>query len=219
MGVPPIIKTPLAADCDALIDKVAARIESWLSKNLTFASRLQLISSVLYILQVYWTSIFILPKKVIRMLEQKLNRLRWSGNANNQAQAKVAWNYVCVPKQEGGLGIKKLEDWNKASILRHICNLFARAGSLWVAWVKEYLLEGKSFWEVKTPHQCSWCWRKMLQLRGIARGFIQYKVGDGNDIFMWLDSWQPDGVLLDKHGFRVVYDTGRRIQTLISLER
>lgn len=28
----------------------------------------------------------------------------------------------CVPKQEGGLGIKKLNDWNRAAMLRHIWN-------------------------------------------------------------------------------------------------
>lgn len=43
--------------------------------------------------------------------------------------------------QIGGLGIKRLKKSNKASMLRHIWSLFARAGSLWVAWVHEYLKE------------------------------------------------------------------------------
>lgn len=34
-----------------------------------------------------------------------------------------------------GSRLKRLEDWNKASMLRHVWNLFAKAGSLWVAWV------------------------------------------------------------------------------------
>lgn len=67
----------------------------------------------------------------------------WGGNDTDHARAKVAWNSICVPKK-GGLGLKKLEDWNKAAILRHIWNIFAQFGSLWVAWIKEHLLKGKS---------------------------------------------------------------------------
>jgi hypothetical protein len=40
-----------------------------------------------------------------------------------------------MPKKEGGLGIKNIEVWKQASILNHIWNLFAKAGSLWVACV------------------------------------------------------------------------------------
>jgi hypothetical protein len=42
-----------------------------------------------------------------------------------------------------------MEDWNKAAILKHIWNIFSQAGSLWVAWVKEYILKGRSFWTIK----------------------------------------------------------------------
>ena len=63
-----------------------------------------------------------------------------------------------------GFRLKEMEDWNKASMLRHIWNLFARAGSLWVAWVKIYLLKGKSFWKVKILQVCSSSWRKLLKL-------------------------------------------------------
>jgi hypothetical protein len=45
----------------------------------------------------------------------------------------VAWKSVCVPKCEGGWGLKRIEDWNKAAIMKHMWNLFAQAGSIWVA--------------------------------------------------------------------------------------
>jgi len=32
----------------------------------------------------------------------------------------VAWDKVCTPKREGGLGIRKLELWNWASMMVHI---------------------------------------------------------------------------------------------------
>jgi hypothetical protein len=72
-----------------------------------------------------------------------------------------------------------------------IWNLFAQAGSLWVAWVEVNWLRGKSFWQISNPKVCSWSWKKLLKLRDIAKKFIRFKIGDGNRTFLWLDNWHP----------------------------
>jgi hypothetical protein len=72
LGVPLISSRLCAADCDILLEKITRRINSWLSHHISFAGRLQLISSILYSLQVYWSSLFILPKKNIRASDQKI---------------------------------------------------------------------------------------------------------------------------------------------------
>jgi hypothetical protein len=129
LGVP-LVSTKLSvADCKTLLDRITNRIGSWTSKNLSFTGRLQLLSSVLYSLQVFWSGIFIFPKKIIRDIDQKFNWFLWNGKDSDCAKAKVAWSDVCFPKKEGGLGLKNLEVWNKSSILRHIWNLFACVGS------------------------------------------------------------------------------------------
>jgi hypothetical protein len=71
LGVPLISSRLIVADCQALIMKITSRIDSWISKSLTFAGRLQLISSILYSIHVYWSSVFILPKKIIKAIEKK----------------------------------------------------------------------------------------------------------------------------------------------------
>jgi hypothetical protein len=64
LGVP-LVSTKLSvADCKTLLDRITNRIGSWTSKNLSFAGRLQLLSSVLYSLQVFWSGIFIFPKNI-----------------------------------------------------------------------------------------------------------------------------------------------------------
>jgi len=35
----------------------------------------------------------------------------------------VAWDQVCLPKKEGGLRIKRITEWNKIALLKHIWNL------------------------------------------------------------------------------------------------
>jgi hypothetical protein len=71
------------ANCESLLAKISARIDlakisamidSWLVKKFSFVGRLQLLSSVLRSLQIFWAKVFILPMKVIRLLEQKFNK-------------------------------------------------------------------------------------------------------------------------------------------------
>jgi hypothetical protein len=62
---------------------------------------------------VYWTDIFILPKKILKAIEQKFNRFLWNEKDEGAAKAKVSWSDVCFPKKEGGVpfrwpGLKKI---------------------------------------------------------------------------------------------------------------
>lgn len=101
-------------------------------RHLSFSGRLQLIQSVLNSIQLFWSSIFILPKKVVKAIEQRFNQFLWKGQERGRGGFKVSWEQVCFPKQ-GGLGLKRVEDWNRAAVMKHIWNLFTQAGSPWVA--------------------------------------------------------------------------------------
>lgn len=58
-----LISTMLkAADCNQLKENILHRIQSWANKTLTYGSRHQLIQLVLFSIQVYWSSLFILPQ-------------------------------------------------------------------------------------------------------------------------------------------------------------
>jgi hypothetical protein len=94
-------------NCESLVHKITNMIDSWLVKHLSLAGRLQLISSILFSLQVFWARAFIISKKIIRVVEQKLKRFLWCGQ-DCKAKAKVACEKIYVPKKEGGLGLRRL---------------------------------------------------------------------------------------------------------------
>lgn len=68
-------------------------------------------------------------------------------------------------------------------------------------------------YQKKVPHNCYWCWRKLMKIRDVARRFLQYKFGDGRNIFLWRDLSHPDGVLYEVYGHRVVYDSWSTIDS------
>ncbi|KAL0315263.1 UNVERIFIED_CONTAM: putative ribonuclease H protein [Sesamum calycinum] len=106
LGIPLTSSRLTIADCRPLIDKVDTRLAGWNNQILSYAGRLQLIKSVLSTLHTYWTSAFILPKGVLKTLEKKMRQFLWQGSAG-RGNAKVAWEVISKPKEEGGLGIRR----------------------------------------------------------------------------------------------------------------
>lgn len=80
LGVPLITTRLHATDCQVLLDKILRRIQSWANKLLSYGGRAQLIKSVLFT-QIYWSSIFILPQRVLKEVERVLRSFFWSGTA------------------------------------------------------------------------------------------------------------------------------------------
>lgn len=100
-------------------------------------------------------------------------------------------------------------------MLNHIWNLFTKAGSLWVVWIETNWLKGRSLWQISIP-TCSWSWKKLLQIRDIAKKFIRFQAGDGCKIFLCLDHWHPAWCLLGKFRYRAVYDSSYHINSKLS---
>ncbi|KAL7197309.1 hypothetical protein ACSBR2_019905 [Camellia fascicularis] len=217
LGVPLVSTKLKAVDCDQLVERITKRIKSWTNKCLTYAGRAQLIQSVLFSMQVYWTSLFILPKKVIRSIESLFRAFFWSGCELKNYGAKVPWKRLCSPKSEGGLGFKSLLVWNQVAIAKHIWFLFSGGEqSMWCLWIKSYILKGRSFWRVRMPNDPSWVWRKILSLRPTIYPLIKHRVGDGSSISLWFDNWHPLGSVWDKYGVRIVYDSALSLDAKVS---
>ncbi|KAJ6983822.1 hypothetical protein NC653_026591 [Populus alba x Populus x berolinensis] len=209
LGVPLLSSRLTHRDCLPLLERIIARIKLWTSSSLTYAGRLQLIKSVLFSIQVYWSTIFILPCATIKRIESTLAAFLWKGSSLTPTGAKVAWNAICYPLTEGGLRIKKLKTWNQAATLKHIWHLFTDKESMWSTWIQANLLRGKSFWQVTMPSNPSWSWRKILQSRDWCRGWFINRIGNGNSTSLWFDYWLPGGLrLIDNYSLRTLTATG-----------
>ncbi|GKV04570.1 hypothetical protein SLEP1_g16719 [Rubroshorea leprosula] len=101
----------------------------------------------------------------------------------------AAWDDVCVPRKEGGLGVKQLLHWNKAALGKLVWNICQHQESLWVKWAQVVLLRGEHFWKVKIPTDCAWTWRQVLKLRPLLKNIIWMQVGDGRQVSLFYDWW------------------------------
>ncbi|GJY65952.1 RNA-directed DNA polymerase, eukaryota, reverse transcriptase zinc-binding domain protein [Tanacetum coccineum] len=70
------------------------------------SKRLQLISSVLSSMQVYWSSLFIFPIEIYNLINRLFKNFLWTRGESIREMVSVAWKEVCKPKSQGGLGLK-----------------------------------------------------------------------------------------------------------------
>ncbi|GJT00924.1 sodium/hydrogen exchanger 6 [Tanacetum coccineum] len=129
------------------------------NKFLSLASRLQLIRSVLSSMHIYLPSVFILPNRIVHDLEQLMHGFLWCQGEIKKGKAKVVWDSVCVPKHEGGLGIRRIDDFNVSLMATYI-------------------------WS-----DVSWGWHKLLQIRSIIQPFIWHKINNGKSTSVWFGRW------------------------------
>nr|GEX06388.1 RNA-directed DNA polymerase, eukaryota, reverse transcriptase zinc-binding domain protein [Tanacetum cinerariifolium] len=157
---------------------------------------------------IYWAFIFKLLKTVMKDIEKLFKGFCGVIVIFKKGKAKVTWKDVCQPKENGGLGLKPLEEWNKALLVKHIWNMAAKKDSLWVKWINIVKLKGRSVWEVDKQSSDSWMWKNLLELRDEVRSHMQYKIGNGRTIFIWHDNWTSLPILDSFISKREIYAAG-----------
>lgn len=96
-----------------------------------------LIKFILFSIQVYWSSLCIPLSKIHKDNNDSLKTFLWSGVELTKTKTKVAQREVCVPKEEEDLDIRRTKSWNKATMIRHLCNHSqVKSNFIRAAWVK-----------------------------------------------------------------------------------
>ncbi|XP_044474889.1 uncharacterized mitochondrial protein AtMg00310-like isoform X2 [Mangifera indica] len=130
---------------------------------------------------------------------RKLLNFLLNKNDVKKHKAKIAWEEVCVLKEEGGLGLMTSKEWNKVAITKHLWNLLQpHSSSIWVNWVKKNCLKRKNIWEGKMGGESTWLWKKLMNLINEMESKIKIIIGNGTHTSLWFDNWHPNGPLCKK---------------------
>ena len=201
LGLPIITGRLTMQECGPLISKLCRKIETWSVRVLRYSGRLQLLSSVLQGIQGYWASYLFLPKGVLKRIQSIFAKFLWNGNLMTACHYKVAWVDCCARKDEGGLGLRDLFEWNRAAILFQIWRLSVpNPSSLWILWVHSCLLKNKAFWTASIPYKCPWNARQILNYRREGLQYLSFKVAADSNFKIWHDPWLTPQPLIERFG-------------------
>ncbi|XP_074273963.1 uncharacterized protein LOC141597407 isoform X1 [Silene latifolia] len=220
-------------DCTCLVDKVVDRIRGMGARKLSYAGRVVLIRSVLSTLHSYWARIFVIPKTVIKRIESMCKGFLWHGNEQNEGPALVSWDSICQPIKQGGLGIRKLHEWNIAALGKYVWWIEQKADHLWVKWVHAVDIKGKDWKDYEPTINSSWAWWKICQVRTVLRQVLYGRNGPGGSYsatqgykFLVPEgekvSWYPwirTGWIIPRHRFLIWLVAQQRLLTQDRLQK
>ena len=176
------------------IAKADKYLAGWQAALLNPMGRAVLINSVLDSQLIYIMSAVLVPNGVVAHIDRRRRSFLWNGNDECLgASCLVAWDTVCTPKEDGGLGIKDLKLHNICLLIKLIHRLHSATDSSWAVWVKEHMNMATMEGDLGGPH-----WDSLRTLLPIYQAVSTSTVGDGCSTNFWHDAWHGEDDLATK---------------------
>lgn len=182
-----------------MIDKLKKILSTWKRRHLSLGGRVTLINSILNSLPTFFLSFFKAPKKVIKTIVSLQRNFLWGGSEEKRKIAWVRWEKVCLPKKEGGLGIKNIEWFNKALLSKWRWRLLMGDEGMWVRVVKARYgyIEASELWGegANNGEKGSSWWRNIGRSGESSFSVDWFKdglhrcLGKGDETKFWEDKW------------------------------
>lgn len=199
LGMPVLQKRINKDTFGEVLERASSRLTGWKSCTLSFAGRLTLTKSVLSSIPVHTMSTIMLPQSTLDSLDRLARNFLWGSSSDRRKLHLVAWDKVCQQKSEGGLGIRRSKEMNKALIAKVGWRVMHNTHSLWAQVVRKKYHVGDlkdTRWMIAKGTWSS-TWRSVgLGLRDVVVRGQRWVLGDGRQIKFWADSWLTDEPLL-----------------------
>lgn len=175
-----------------ILEKVSSRLSGWKGRMLSFAGRLTLTKAVLSSIPVHAMSTISLPQSTLARLDQLSRSFLWGSTTEKRKQHLVAWDRVCKPKAEGGLGIRSSKAMNIALLAKIGWRILHDNTSLWACVLKTKYKVGDVHDMTWTAPRSNWSstWRSVgIGLRSVVLPGVSWVIGDGRSVKFWRDKW------------------------------
>jgi hypothetical protein len=105
-----------------LVDNIQDRLSGWQTSKLSIAGIKILTNAVLSAKPIYFMSVFLLSKWVIKEIDKIRRRFLWHGHKEELQDKKpmclVNWRVVTMSRSFGGLGVRDLSIMNQSLIAK-----------------------------------------------------------------------------------------------------
>lgn len=160
------------------------------------AGRCTLIKSVLNTYPLYNMQTNLLPIGIISRLDKACRKFLWNKVDRPKYLAQISWENVTSPMGLGGLGIRRLWEWNLSFMAKLGWKMLTSPNKLWVQILKDRYLKSTTFMECSSKPSQSVIWRDILRGRPLLEKGIITGNGNGKNTSLWYHHWVGVGSAL-----------------------
>lgn len=160
LGVPLFFGTSKHYHFNKILDAFRSRLDGWKAKSLSFVGRLILIKHVLSSIPLHASLVIPFPTRTCMQIEKIMRNFLWSSSAEYKRKNLVKWDQVCVPKAEGGLGLRRIKEFNEACLMKLAWSA-ATSPSIWASWFRGRYFRNSPIWSSGNPKGGSCIWKKI----------------------------------------------------------
>ena len=161
LGLPTIFDKSMKISFATLRDRVWKKLQGWKEKLLSKARKEVLIKAVILVIQTYAMSCFKLPTGLCKDISGIIRRFWWGIPKERCGICWKSWEYLCRPKDWGGLGFRDFEIFNQAMLAKQIWRLHSRKDSLIARVFKARYYPHSDIWKAKVGYHPSLGWRNI----------------------------------------------------------
>ncbi|KAL5541281.1 hypothetical protein UlMin_042503 [Ulmus minor] len=172
-------------------DRVWNKLCGWKSKLLSAGGREILTKAIIQAIPTYSMNMFQIPISLIKELHRLCARFWWGGDITKQKMHWCTWEQLCVHKKNGGMGFRDLRLFNKAILAKQAWRIHTQPSSLVARVLRGFYFTSSSFLQVKKSNAASFVWRSILWGRELFLQGARWKIGCGNDTYIYHDRWLP----------------------------
>ncbi|PNX92647.1 ribonuclease H, partial [Trifolium pratense] len=215
LGVPLIGRAPKKADYQYLIDQVSNKLVKWKARQLSFAGRVTLAKSVLEAVPTYPMMTSRIPQSYLDEIQKIQRNFIWGDTENVRRYHAVRWSVVTMPKDMGGLGLRRLDAMNKACLLKLGWKLNNGSTDFWCEVLRGKYGSNSLTIEMNTRSSDSNLWKSLINLRLFLLNNTFWNIGEGCATDAWNKAWIEPGYHVGQHCEIPSYLDGARVSDLV----
>ena len=180
-------------------DQVGRKIASWKGKLLSIAGREILIKIVAQATPTYTMNCFKLPDSLCNKMNSLVSNFWWGQRDKERKLAWIAWEKMCKPKVDGGMGFKDLKAFNLALLAKQGWQIIQNPSSLAHKVLKARYFPESNFMEAQLGKKPSHTWRSLMAAREVLDRGLRWNIGNRQSVRIWAHRWLPT-----PHSFKVI---------------
>lgn len=188
MGLPKSFGGSKVSVLKYLKERLNHKTTGWQTNFISYGGKEILLKAVAQAFPTYKMSCFLLPKITCQQILSTMANFWWRNKADSKCMHWKAWEHLCKPKVEGGLGFKDMEDFSLALLGKQLWRMATQDNLM------TKVFKGRYFWKTNPldaplGSRPWYAWKSIHAAQNLIRRGARRTVGNGQNSFVWKDPW------------------------------